>query len=208
MEFLLTIPDWLGQAILAAVSATLGFFGREIYKSVKASREAKSRRRLYLQQLDSLLQESRALFQSQRAQAQRLYEAILKAHPGAVAPGMSLDQAFSTAYDTLSDSERQHHAIIRGVTETAVHSANLKMSEWLETDDWFKRQGHKSKELMELSEQLRRLELHLNEWLAKYESVFTKDHRLALSYLAAEEGHGTGFPTGIERKVEAVLKAL
>ena len=121
---------------------------------------------------------------------------------------MSLDQAFSAAYDKFSEREHQYHRIIRGVTETAVHSVNFQMSEWLDSDDWFKRQGQKSEDLKELGEYLRRLELHLNEWLSKYESVFIKDHRLALSYLAAEEEHGTGFPTGIESQVEKVLKAL
>ncbi len=205
MQILSGIPDWLGKAVLAAFFGALGYLGRELHSALKAKRAIRSSRRQRLEQLDALLQEQKALFLSQRGQAERLYESVLETQPAAAQPGLSLDQTFSAAYDSLSESQQQLHTIIRGVTATAVHRINAQLLEWLESDTWYKKQEHEIKQLDELSQYLRRLELHLNQWQSKYDSVFESDPKLALSYLADEQQHGTGFPTGIEERVKAAL---
>ena len=208
MDFLSSIPEWLGTAVIGAIIAALGFLGRDLYSWLKTIMAAGALRKQRLSQIDNILQESQALYRSQRFQAQRLYESILKAQPTAVVEGQSLDQIFARAYDALSEPQRQRHTIIRGVTETTIHRLNTQMSDWLKADTWFKERSHKNKELRELSEYLKQLQLHLNEWSAKYKSVFKGDKRLALNYLADEQKQGTGFPIGIEEKVAAALKAL
>ena len=63
-------------------------------------------------------------------------------------------------------------------------------------------------QLKHLAENLRRLRLHLDEWHAKFSSVFERDATIALNSLADEQEHGTGFPVGIESVVKQVLREV
>jgi hypothetical protein len=208
MEFFSQIPEWLGKALVGAVSAVIGFFGKELWDWWKAGHQSKQLRRARLEQLDRLLVESGHLYSSQRAQAQRLYESIERSYPGAVVPGLSLDQVFARTFSVLSPEQAQLHAIIRGVTATSLKRVNTDMAEWLRTDDWFKRSAQASEATRKLGQELQQLELHLNEWQAKFSSVFEKQSAIALNYLAAEDAHGTGFPVGIEGIVKQVLDEM
>jgi hypothetical protein len=207
MEFFSKMPHWLGTAIVGGVSAAIGFLAKELWRYWKKHRESEQARRLRLEQLDGLLDESGSLFRSQRAQARRLFESIERYHISAVKPGLSLDQVFSLAFSQFSPEEAQLHAIIRGVTATSLRRINVEMAHWLKGDNWFKR-AHHSPQLDRLSKELRQLELHLNEWHAKFSSVFEDDKTLALNYLADEQKHGTGFPIGIEKVVQEALKDI
>jgi len=82
------------------------------------------------------------------------------------------------------------------------------MLDWLRHDNWFKRSSGKSKALDDLGNTLRQLEQHLNEWEAKYASVFENDPKVTMNYLADEQEHGTGFPIGIELVVKQALAEL
>ena len=208
MEFLSQIPEWFGKALISAVSAVIGFFGKELWNWGKARHQSKQLRRARLEQLARLLNESVNLYSSQRAQAQRLFESIERSSPNAVAPGLSLDQVFSRAFPALSEEQAQLHAIIRGITATSLKRVNTEMADWLRSDDWFRQPAHASKDLKRLAQALQQLELHLNEWQAKFSSVFEKQSAISLNYLAAEEAHGTGFPGGIEGIVKRVLQEM
>ena len=205
MESLSSIPEWVGTAIVGAVFAVVGFFGKELWDWWRKRHESKQARRVRLEQLGRLLDESGNLFRSQRAQAQRLFESIEQSQPSVVQPGLSLDQVFSRAFVHLTPEEAQLHAIIRGVSETSLKRVNAEMTDWLRSDDWFKGARHSSERLNHLARELQQLELHLNEWHAKFSSVFEKDRTVALNYLADEQEHGTGFPVGIESLVQQVL---
>ena len=208
MELLDQIPEWLGTAIFGVVTATIGFFAKELWQWWSKRHESKRQRRARLERLTRLLDESQNLFRSQRAQAQRLFESLQRSQPSLIKPGLSLDQVFSQGFAGFSPEEAQLHAIIRGVTETAMRRVNADMIDWLRSDDWFKQSKSGSDQLARLADELQRLELHLNEWQAKFSSVFQKDHTLALNYLADEQEQGTGFPTGIESLVRGILKKL
>lgn len=173
---------------------------------VEQTHESKKARLARLEKLDRLLDESRNLFRSQRAQAQRLLEGIRRSQPSVAISGLSLDRVFSEAFSQFSQEEAQLHAIIRGITATSLRRVNQEISDWLRQDDWFKQEKHKSESLNQLARELQQLELHLNEWHAKFVSVFEQDRTVALSYLADEQKQGTGFPTGIEDLVKQVLK--
>ncbi len=208
MEILNQIPEWFGIAVLGAVTSVIGFFANNLWKWWNNQHESKRQRRARLERLDRLLDESLNLFLSQRSQAQRLFESIQRTQPSIIAPDLSLDQVFSRAFSNLSRDEAQLHKIIRGVTETALRRVNTEMADWLRNDDWFKQAKHSSNQLNQLATELQQLELHLNEWHAKFLSVFQNDQFLALNYLADEQKQGTGFPVGIESLVKQVLKEI
>ena len=205
LQSLSSLPEWLGTAIASAVAAVVGFFANNLWNWWSKRNESRQARRVRLEHLDRLLDESRNLSRSQRAQAQRLFESICQSHPSAVMSGLSLDQIFSRAFDQFSPEEEQLHAIIRGVTKTSIRRLNQEMSDWLSKDDWFKQPKHKSELFNRLAKELQQLELHLNEWHAKFLSVFEKEITTALSYLADEQKQGTGFPKEIENLVKHVL---
>src|SRR5207244_4455053 len=104
----------------------------------KKRHESKQQRRARLEQLARLLDESGNVYRSQRSQAQRLLDRIRVSQPSVIKTGDSFDQQFSRAFPALSAEEAQLHAIIRGVTQTAVKRANSEMATWLRNDDWFK----------------------------------------------------------------------
>jgi len=200
------MPEWLQKAIIGAVSAVLGFFGKELWSWWKKQRAEKQGRRTRLKELDRLLDESGSLFRSQRAQAQRLFENIKSAQLSCIEPKLSLDQIFSRAFANLSPEELRLHAVIRGVTATSMKRINSEMADWLRRDDFFTTTADSSAQLQHLAEKLRQLRLHLDEWHSKFSSVFEHDGTVALNYLADEQEHGTGFPVGIEDLVKQVLR--
>jgi hypothetical protein len=205
MDELVRIPTWLGAAIVGGLSAVIGFFGKNLWEWWSKQRESRNQRRARLEHLGRLLDESRNLFLSQRAQAQRLVENISISQPDVIEWGLSLDQIFSRAFPNFSPDEARLHAIIRGVTRSAMRRVNEDMSNWLRNDDWFKQDQRGINYHNILAKDLRQLQLHLNEWHSKFFSAFEPDQTLALNYLADEQEQGTGFPVGIE---EALKKAL
>jgi hypothetical protein len=205
MQSLSQIPEWLGTAIAGAVSAIVGFFSRNLWDWYKKHYESRGARRERLEHLDRLLDESRNLFRSQRAQAQRLLESISQSDPSVQESDLSLDQIFSRAFAQFLPEEKQLHSIVRGVTATSLRRVNQEMSDWLSKDDWFKQPKHKTELHNRLARELQQLELHLNEWHAKFLYVFEEDRTIALNYLADEQRQGTGFPQNIESLVKQVL---
>jgi hypothetical protein len=204
-QFLASMPEWFGTAMASAVAAVVGFFANTLWNWWSKHKESREARRLRLEHLDRLLDESRNLSRSQRAQSQRLVDRIGQSQPSALKAGLSLDQIFARAFEQFSPEEEQPHAIIRGVTATSIRRINQDMSDWLSKDDWFKQPKHKSELFNRLAKELQQLELHLNQWHAKFLSVFEKDTAIALSYLADEQQQGTGFPRELESLVKQVL---
>jgi hypothetical protein len=205
IQSLASMPEWLGTAMASAVAAVVGFFANTLWNWWSKHNESREARHLRLEHLDRLLDESRNLSRSQRAQAQRLVERIGQSQPSALKAGLSLDQIFARAFEQFSPEEEQLHAIIRGVTATSIRRINQDMSNWLSKDDWFKQPQHKSELFNRLAKELQQLELDLNQWHAKFLSVFEKDTAIALSYLADEQKQGTGFPKELESLVKLVL---
>ena len=206
METISAMPEWLRTIIIGAVSAALGFFGKELWSWLKEQREKKQGRRARLEELSRLLDESGSLFRSQRTQAERLLESIKSSQPECINPDFSLDQIFSQAFPNLTPEQLGLHTIIRGVTATSMKRINSETANWLKRDDFFTNTTNSPAQLKRLAEELQKLRLHLGEWHSKFSSVFENDKTVALNYLADEQEHGTGFPVGIESVVQQVLQ--
>ena len=200
------MPEWLRTAIIGAVSAALGFFGKELWSWWIKQRQKKQSRRARLERLDRLLDEAGSLYRSQKAQGNRLVESIAHSKPYCIKPNLSLDQIFSLVYANLSPEELRLHDVIRGVTATSIKRVNSEIVNWLRRDDFFTATTDSPVKLKHLAEELRKLRLHLDEWHAKFSSVFELDRTIALNYLADEQEHGTGFPVGIEDVVKQALR--
>lgn len=205
MDNLMQVPEWLGAAVIGAVVAALGYVGKLIIESWQAIREAQNTRRARLVELQSLLRAAWVSFAVQNNHAQRLLSTVREKHPNLRITEEGYERAFSNAYRVFTPDEKELHAIIRSITIHSLRPTNLSLSNWLKSDTYFKAQKPSQAILGELAEKLGALEAHLILWHAKYETWIPDTPEHALVYLADEEEHGIGFPTGID---EVVRKAL
>jgi hypothetical protein len=202
------IPEWLGGALIAAVAGITGYLGKSLHGYFKSKRSQHSNQVNHLKELAVLLEESRSLFIAQNFQARRLIEMLADNHPGRIDEEMGFEETFTKFFNEFTPQEKNLHAIIRSITESAQRRVNQAMSEWLKNDLIFKNPAQNSNLRKELSEQLRVLELHLNIWHAKYNKWIPDCPQHSLVYLADEEQHGVAFPAGIEQVVEDVLSEI
>jgi len=194
------------DGILAgAVLAALGYVGKEVVQAVKQWRTEAELRRVRLHQLQALLQASRTAFVVQRAQADRLANR-LRSRPREELPDKGgFERLFAHCYPRFDAEEKDLHRVIRAYTEYALRPLNEAMRTWLQNDVDHRVTHGKSGHAAELSERLNQLDAHLLLWLAKYEAWIPNQPDHALVYLADEEEHGLGFPTGIEDTLAQVL---
>jgi hypothetical protein len=118
------VPDWLGEAIAAAVAAVLGSFGKWFFDYLRARRTARRSELDELRHLRSLLQESGSVFRSQNYQARRLI-ALLRARLDEQVPqGLGFDETFHRLYDQMVEEERELHSLIRATTMNSMRRLN------------------------------------------------------------------------------------
>jgi hypothetical protein len=201
------IPEWLATAIVGAVLAMVGYFGRDVYERWKKRRESSLARRDQLEKLSALLEESRSIFESQNYQARRLLKLLEQNHPGQVMAERGFDENFHRLSDGFTPEERELHALIRSTSMNSLRRVNEAMSEWLRSNLWYKSGRYSQGPLAPLANQLRTLELHLNQWHDKYAAMIVPDPKRSLIYLADEKEHGVGFPPRIEDLVKGALTA-
>jgi len=205
MPDLLTLPEWLGTAVVGAVIAALGYVAKTILEWWAGVREARRARRARLVALRALLQAAKASFEIQNDHAQRLLGMIHRNHPGLGVEGEGYERAFAAAYPQFTPEELELHGIIRGITIHALREANEAMLAWLREDAYFKAQQRPGTLAGDLAQQLGALEAHLYLWRAKYAAWIPDHPEHALVYLADEQAHGVGFPSGLDELVEQVL---
>ncbi len=128
MPDLLTLPDWLGTAMVGAVIAALGYVAKMILEWWAEMREARRARRARLVALLALLQSSRVSFEIQNDHAQRLLGMIHHNHPGLGVEGQGYEWAFAAAYPQFTPEELELHSIIRGITIHALREAAVQWS--------------------------------------------------------------------------------
>lgn len=207
MSELTQIPGWLGAAVIGAVIAALGYVGKTILEWWANVREARNVRRARLIELQSLLRATKVSFVVQNTHANRLTSMIKENHPDFVQLEEGYERIFSKAYDQFMPEERELHGIIRSITVNSLRPANQSLLEWLKNDTYFKAQRqHTKTNLGQLAKQLAALEAHLILWHAKYETWIPNTPEHSLVYLADEEAHGIGFPSGIDNLVQKVLE--
>jgi len=231
MTGLNSIPDWLGAAAAGAIIAALGYVIKQFLDWISAVKTRRDERRARLLDLYSLLSATRNCFLIQKTNINRLLEIIQKRSPQEIqailgeefqrrfderqgagqepefgdAPAKGVDLILSENYASLSPQERELHEVIRGQTVHAIKLINVKLSEWLTHDTYYKVQSGKNGLFNELAKQLNVLSVHLILWMAKYE-IWIPDHpEHALVYLADEQQHGIGFPQGLDSTVAEIL---
>lgn len=203
-----SIPEWLGAGAVAAIAGALGYAGKAFRDYWKSRRTSHHEMLARLKELAALLEESRSLFVVQNEQARRLVDMLEGSHPGEVSAADGFEEIFSKLHDRFSPQESRLHGIIRSVTVSPQRRVNEAMTDWLKADTVFKDTEQPTPERVELSGDLRTLELHLNMWHAKYEMWIPEEPKHALVYLADEDQHGVGFPTGIEKTVQRVIEQM
>jgi hypothetical protein len=130
---------------------------------------------------------------------------VRETHPDLIGAEEGYDRMFSKAYSVFTPDEKELHAIIRSLTMYSLRPTNQSLLNWLKSDTYFKAQKPSQGILGELAEKLATLEAHLILWHAKYKAWIPGTPEHALVYLADEEKHGIGFPSGID---DVVRKAL
>ena len=195
------MPEWLLRALISALFAAVGFFGRDIYMRSKQQGIDKAAELDRLKELSSLLDESYVIFVSQNNQVKRLRNMLLQNHGEKVPVDLSYDDIFYKMYDDFTQEEAELQSIIRSTTINSQRRVNQAMSKWLENDKSFKN----STQHKQLAEMLNALGLHLNQWHDKYEAMIPNDKRRSLVYLADEDKHGIRFPQGIEKVVSEII---
>jgi hypothetical protein len=194
----------LSTGILGTALAALGYAAKEIWALAKLTVEERRQRRARLIQLQSLLYAARASYLIQVKHRERLFESI-KQSCAAILPNPSeeypFDEIFSRAFPKLDAQQRQLHSIIRGITIHSLRPLNESTLQWLREDTYFRAATGR---LARLASRLSDLENHLLLWMAKYK-VWMEDESRTLVYMADENEHGLGFPTGIEQLVEEAL---
>jgi hypothetical protein len=202
---IISLPEWLATALLAAALATLGFVGKQILEWIVALRAARRARRAKLVTLLSLLNGSAAVFRVQAILRDHLFKSLIQRNPDMKSIDTGYEAVFSAAFPTLTDEELKLHTMIRGYTASGLKPLNEAMVQWLQADTEFKLARSRMQALQDLARQLSALEPHLLMWLAKYAAWIPDTPSHALVYLGDEEGHGVPFPKNIEHTIEVVL---
>ncbi|UCF90517.1 MAG: hypothetical protein JSW39_19780 [Desulfobacterales bacterium] len=198
--------EWIVRTVIAAIFSVVGFLGQDIYSEWKAEKVLAEATLDRLQVLSDLLNESKSIFESQNYMAQRLMQMLLENHAKEMPQeALGYDETFYRMREHFLPAEVELQTIIRSTTINSLRRVNQEMSKWLNTDKVFKSRSQPTREREFLAQQLRTLELHLNQWHDKYEAVIPTDKRRSLVYLADEKSHGIGFPKGIEQVVEKVI---
>jgi hypothetical protein len=206
MENVAQIPAWLGTAVLGAVIAAVGYVAKLILESVGEVRTRVRTRRARLAELLSLLRAGKAAFLVQCENRDRLAELIEQRNPELAKSAIGYEDLFATAYPTMTQRERELHAIIRTITVNALRPLNESALVWLREDTYFKALAWGTRLRARIAEKLAELEAHLLLWHAKYLIWIPEQLEHSLVYLADEQKHGVGFPTNIETDIQDLLK--
>jgi hypothetical protein len=196
-------PNWYGPAILSASLAALGYVGRQVVEWATSVRVANAARRAKLAQLSSLLSAAWVAFSIQNDHAKRLESLIRENHQDAPDSSGGYEHVFANVYPNFTAEEREIHAIIRTITVNTLRPTNQALLEWVQRDTIFK--GQRKGSAGQLAKKLSDLEAHLLLWHAKYETWIPQKPHHALVYMADEQAHGLGFPSGLDEAVERAL---
>lgn len=206
MTNLIQIPEWLGAAVFSAIIAALGYVAKLVLESWQRLRETRNVRRARLVELNSLLRATRVIFAVQNDHAKGLFAMIRERRPELAGVDQGYERTFANAFPSFTPDEKELHAIIRGQTIHSLRPTNEAILAWLRGDTHFKARKPSQGLLGELAQKLAGLEAHLILWHAKYETWIPGAPEHALVYLADEERHGVGFPSGIDGLVAKALE--
>ncbi len=193
--------EWIRTLLVAALSAIAAYGWKSWIEGRERKRKERASTIAQLQDLKSLLDTSKELFQIQQEQVKRLMELLRHNHPAEFAKGQGYDERMARCYALLNDEEKARHGIIRAYTEHSMRRVNEAIQRWLDGDKQFKTGQVQSSRQEQLADSLRELEMHLLLWRAKFEYWIPNNPEHALVYMADEKAHGLGFPK--DRLIEA-----
>ena len=199
-----SVPEWLGAAVLGAVISLVGFIGKLIFDSIKSTREEKKKKFASLVELCSLINASYDVFKKQNDLVMGFCRRVRERLHIGFAENQGYDAFLSSAFPEMNEEEKEVHGLIRGYTN-GLFDINHNMLQWLQKDFEYKT-GNGSPEAKALTAKLNILESHLYLWVAKYNSWIPSNQAHSLVYLADEAHHGKGFPIGIEQDLNAYLR--
>ena len=202
------IPDWLGEALIAAVAGVVGFFAKNFWEALQRQRHIQAERITALRDLKRLLEDSKSVFQSQNYMARRLLSRLKEEHPAQVENGLGFDETFYRLFSKMDAEERELHSLIRSTTVNSMRNLNEDLRQWLRKHQEFRTPTKQTACQRHFSEELQQLELHLHQWFDKYDAALPDNKQRSLVYLADEKKHGVGFPSRIERSLECVIAEL
>jgi hypothetical protein len=142
--------------------------------------------------------------QVQNKTRKRLAAAIKERIP-LLASVKGYERLFTATYSEMTEDEKELHSIIRAYTEHTIRPLNKSILQWLREDNYFMAQMGARGPRGNLASRLAHLEAHLLLWQAKYKIWIPDNPSHSLVYLADEEEHGLGFPSGIEDDVLKVI---
>ena len=206
MDSVAHIPEWLGTAVLGAIIAALGYLAKLLLEWLGEVKIRLRTRRARLVEVFSLLRAGRVAFKIQSEHRNRLKESIAKRAPELDASLTGYERLFTAAYPSMTEDEKELHTLVRTITVNTLRPLNESLLKWLREDTYFKARTWGSGLYVQVAQKLADLEAHLLLWHAKYTVWIPENPAHSLIYLADEERHGVGFPSGIENDVQELLK--
>ncbi len=205
----MSIFDPVIAILVGFISATLGYCLRLLIDALKGKREQQKKLVKNLQSLYVKLMDAKEMFDLQKDKRDKLKKMLAENHQEEVKRGIAKDYVgyndlFKKLYPIFTEREKELHLLIRGVSES-MRKINEEIRDWLGKDYLLRIQESKMDGMKELEEMLGTLRKHLNGWFAIYKGMFLNDNRYSLIYTADEWEHATGFPIGIERKLENII---
>jgi hypothetical protein len=204
--------SWIMDSIKTGAPALVGFLVKYLWDYYNSRKQLKQERIRKLEDLKSMLEESKNLFVMQNKLLRRLSNEVCeRIKCDATYNTNGYENFLSQNYDNMTDVERDTHSVIRGTTTNSINIVNQELEKWIQADREFKINSVKELRTIdfgsEFAKQLNQLELHLNLWRDKY-NVWMNNEKHCVVYLDDEIQHGVGFPKGIEDMVNKALSIL
>jgi hypothetical protein len=205
------IPEWIISSVTTGLTALLGVGGKYAWDYLMEKKQLRQTRIEKLEKLKGLLNESNGLFKMQNRLVTRLAEDMIDRLSTDSKPTINGFEAFFTQkFDSMTESEKETHAMIRATTLNSINRINGEMLTWLTGAHDFKSNSVRALKKTcgkELADILSQLELHLNLWQDKF-AIWMANEKHCVVYLDDEEHHGVGFPKGIDSMIERAILDL
>jgi|WetSurMetagenome_2_1015567.scaffolds.fasta_scaffold193742_2 hypothetical protein len=204
MSWLADIPEWIVTVIVIPIFGAVGFLLKGFLAKRSEKRIVADTNISNLESLIKSLHASQEIFIVQRTLNFRLLNLLETRFPGQIKNNDGFEKNFTNFYDKFNKEEKEWHSRIRSLTENSLHSLNNDAKELASKlkPELFNIDEEKRKELQDW---LKKLDHHLNLWLALYESWIPENPNHSLVYLNDEQKIALGFPLGIETFLEEIL---
>lgn len=205
----MSVFDPVITILVGLISTILGYCLKLLIDTLKNKRMQLKKLLKNLRSLYIKLVDAKEMFNLQIDKRNKLAVMVMKNHHEEVEIGIAKDYVgyndlFKKLYPIFTEREKELHLLIRGLSES-LRNINEEIRDWLGKEYLLRIQEIKTEEMKEFEKMLENLRKHLNGWFAIYKGMFLNDKRNSLIYTADEWEHATGFPTGIDEKLEKII---